>query len=263
MDKEKKTGGVLFHFSLPQERGQELVQLPVDEVEARLLKRLEDEASAPRPALWQLAQFYSSTGRQGTAARYVDRILALAETADDKAACLLAMGQLMEQIQDWPAAIEWYSRGRTIEPSNRHTWYFIHNNLGYCLNTLQRFAEGESVCRLAIEIDPLLPNAHKNLGLAYLGQGRRVEAAGCFVNATQANASDARSLAHLEALVREHPDVLAHWSGGSEMLESCRKAVSAARAVNERLQPRVSTGWRARWLLLKQDLLRRLRRWFG
>lgn len=62
-----------------------------------------------------------------------------------------------------------------------------------------------------------------------LALGDVERAAELFVAATQADASDARSLAHLEALVEAHPALLVDVPSLSDVLEACRKAVELAR----------------------------------
>ena len=94
-----------------------------------------------------------------------------------------------------------------MEPERNHAWYFIHNNLGYSLNQLGQFAEGEKCCRDAIEINPSRPNAHKNLGIALAGLGQYREAAEAFINATYNNAGDTRSFGLLKKLLQEHPEL--------------------------------------------------------
>ena len=55
-------------------------------------------------------------------------------------------------------------------------------------------------------------------------------AAGCFIKATEANASDPRSLRHLETLIAAHREVLADVPGLAETLTECRRAVAFATA---------------------------------
>jgi tetratricopeptide (TPR) repeat protein len=112
-----------------------------------------------------------------------------------------------------------------MESTDPFTDYFVYNNLGYSLVRLGRFLEAEEGCRQAIEIDPQRPNAFKNLGLALQGQGRHAEAAQCFVKATQVNASDARSLRHLESLLADHAELEFEFS---QALAACRAAVKIA-----------------------------------
>ena len=106
----------------------------------------------------------------------------------------------------------------------------------YSLNQLGRYAEGADYCRRAITISQQPPNAHKNLGLALVGQGRYREAAESFIAATQADAADPRSLRHLEALLSEHPELAFEFS---KAVAACREAVTVAREAIEKAE----AGW--------------------
>ena len=188
------TGQWSFRFSLPQSSPKDGAPVTAEQAEQHLLKQL---VSGQRPAeevLWDLARFYSYTGRQPEAFDRVRQLVELAETAEKKAGCCLAMGQLMEQMQNFEMAIKYYSQALSLEPINGRAWYFIHNNLGYCLNHFGRYQEAEPYCRRAIEIDPLRHNAYKNLGIAAEGQGDYAGAALCYICAVQREASDPRAL---------------------------------------------------------------------
>ena len=74
-------------------------------------------------------------------------------------------------------AEQFYRQALSMEPTSSLLWYFIHNNLGFSLNQLGRFEEGETCCRRAIGINAQRSNGHKNLGLSLQGQGRYREAA--------------------------------------------------------------------------------------
>lgn len=46
-----------------------------------------------------------------------------------------------------PAAVRYYKEALALEPTHTFAWYSINNNLGFSLNTLGQFAEGENYCR--------------------------------------------------------------------------------------------------------------------
>src|SRR5207249_4331376 len=119
--------------------------------------------------------------------------------------------------------------------------YFINNNLGFSLNTLEQFAAGEKYCRRAIEIDPNRPNAYKNLGIALTGQGQYHDAAKCFVTATQVNAADPRALRLLQDLINQHPELAYEFEKAAEL---CQKATELAAGKAAELKPVVYRGWR-------------------
>jgi tetratricopeptide (TPR) repeat protein len=124
--------------------------------------------------------------------------------------CWAALGQIAEDAEDWQLAIAHYLKGLAVAPSDSTTAYFLNNNAGHCLNNLGRYSEAEPYCRRAIEINPELHYAYKNLGIALQGQGDVVGAAWVWVDATKANRADPRAFLLLEKLVQDHPNLLTH-----------------------------------------------------
>lgn len=241
-----------FNYSLPQRQEGPLVELSFAEIEKVLLSKLSESKGDLRDPLWQLARFYSHVKQHEQALDYLRKVLALQPEIEDKAATVLGMGQTMEQVGDYESAVRYYREALAFEPVHTPTWYFIHNNLGFSLNMLERFEEGEKFCRTATEIDGQRPNGFKNLGIALRGQGRFSEAAECFVKATQADASDPRSVRLLEELLEEKPEL--GFDFGSQ-LEYCRKAVEVARQQCAMLpQPQIQRGWRKQLFLLRTRL---------
>jgi len=135
------------------------------------------------------------------------KALALAPDDGMRAFCLLEIGKAHEGKPDFRAAADAYRQGLALPPEQTPTWYFLNNNLGFCLNQLGRFAEAEPFCRAAIAFQPYMYNAHKNLGVSLQGQGRLVEAAHSLLEAARRSGSDPRALGHLEDLLAQHPEV--------------------------------------------------------
>ncbi len=243
--------GMQFQFKLPTQPQGPVIELSVEEAEKTLLKKVEAEKDQPLDALWELARFYQQTGQFDKGLRCLRRILAQIPDAERKAGCVLGFGQMMESIGDYKAAVAYYKEALTLEPVQTATWYFINNNLGFSLNQLGEFSEGEKYCRKAIQTDPNRPNALKNLGLALLGQGDFRNAANCFVTATQVNAADPRSLRHLEELVQQHPELEFEFQ---EKIEFCHKAVEAVSRKAQERKPVVYRGWRKYLFLLRAKI---------
>ncbi|HEU4345332.1 MAG TPA: tetratricopeptide repeat protein [Candidatus Binatia bacterium] len=130
--------------------------------------------------------------------------------ADRTAFCWAALGQIAEDEENWNAAVSHYLKGLAIAPSDSTTAYFLNNNAGHCLNRLGRYSEAERYCRRAIEINPKLHYAYKNLGISLQGQGDVVGAAWVWIDATKANRADPRAFFLLEKLVHDRPDLLAN-----------------------------------------------------
>jgi tetratricopeptide (TPR) repeat protein len=235
-----------FRFAIPRGPQGPVVELSLAETEKMLLKTLDDAKADPTQALWNLAQFYKLSKQHEKALERLRELMALLPDLEKKADCVLTMGQAMEQVGDFAAAVRYYKEALALEPTHSFTWYFINNNLGFSLNSLGQFAEGEIYCRKAIEINSQRPNGHKNLGIALAGQGRYQDAARCFVAATQANAADPRAFRLLQDLVKQHPELEFEFEGA---VESCRKAVEAVARKAAEFKPVVHRGWRKHVIL--------------
>ena len=214
----------------------EVVELTAKGMECLLLKELQEAKADPTEPMWKLAIFYRSQGNLDRAIALFRDLLLRVPDLESKAQLIFSLGQTAEKSGDFELAVRFYREALGMEPCSPFTWYFIHNNLGYALNQLGRYAEGADYCRRAITISEQPPNGHKNLGLALIGLGRYREAAEAFIRATQADASDARSLRHLEALLSEHPELELEFS---KAVTACREAVTVAREAIEEAE----AGW--------------------
>jgi tetratricopeptide (TPR) repeat protein len=203
-------------------------EVSAEEAERRLLARLQQKECELDEAIFELAWFYSTCGRQEVSFGYVQRLLSQTTDPEKLARCYLTLGQLMEQIDDYQAAISYYRQAFELEPVSSTTWYFINNNLGYCLNVGGAYKAAEPYLRAAIQIDPDRYNAYKNLGISLQGQGDCVGAARAYVKATQADASDGRALRLLEILIQTHPEIADSILDIDEQLARCRQAVKLA-----------------------------------
>lgn len=248
-----------FRFEIPRPPAGPVVELSNEQAEKILLQKLDEAGGDPRNALWELAQFYKLSKQHEKALQRLRELIHHLPDPEDKANCVFTMGQAMEQVGDYPAAVRYYKEAEALEPAHTFTWYFINNNLGYCLNTLGKFNEGDTYCRRALAIDLKRPNAHKNLGIALAGLGQYRDAARCFVDATQANAADARAFRLLEDLLKQHPELEFDFQ---DDLDCCRKAIEVAGAKVQELKPVVQRGWRRQLTLLGlkvRSLLRRFK----
>ena len=224
-----------FSYRVPRGPEGEVVEMTAAEMERLLLERLEAATENPTQAMWELAQFYKRDNRLERASEVFKEMLGRVSDLEIKAQIIFSLGQTAEKSNEFELAVRFYREALAMEPCGQFTWYFIHNNLGYSLNQLGRFVEGEQVCRHATEISTQPPNAHKNLGLALAGQGRYRESAESFITATQADAADPRSLRHLEALLAEHPELEFEFAGARD---ACREAVAVAKQAIEQVDAR-------------------------
>jgi len=179
-------------------------------------------------AQWQLMRFLSMTGQFSESFSILETLLNTTSNPETRAEIVLATGQTFEHAGDFQSAIAAYSRGVALEPVGERVWYLLHNNLGYSLNQVGRASEAEGWCRAAIQINPLRHNAHKNLGVACQAQSRYAEAARSFIEAVRREARDPRALRHLEALVKDHPEIATEIPDIGAQVAKCVEAVRAA-----------------------------------
>jgi len=215
-------------FASNEPKGQ---SVSIEEAEKMFLERVTECENEYENAVLDLVIFYSRTKRHEMAIQQLRRLLANTESPEKKASFYLKVGQLMEQLNNYEAAVNFYSQAFSLEPTNNGVWYFINNNLGFCLNHFERYSEAEPYCRAAIRVDPDLTNAFKNLGVSLEGQGQYAEAARTFIHAVQVNAADPRSLRHLERLAAAHPEVAVEMPDIAAQIETCRRAVLFAQGM--------------------------------
>jgi tetratricopeptide (TPR) repeat protein len=223
----------IFNFAIPKQPN--LTPISAEEAEHLMLENLKKREGQFQEALWDLAYFYSKTGQQQAAQNYIERFIANADDPEKRAGAYLALGQLMEQMNDFETAITFYSHALSLEPVHTPTWYLINNNLGYCLNQFGRYAEAENYCRDAIKIDPERQNAYKNLGISLAGQGLNAEAARNYIRAVQANAADPRALDLLEQLYKDHPEISNEIPDIEIQIQTCQEAVRAIAKVRKKM----------------------------
>lgn len=199
------------------------MEISIEEAERLILARLQTNAKDRQRILKDLAFLYSDTHRYEQSLDCLRQMVALETVLENKVGCILEMGCTAESKQDFSAAVRFYREALALKPIARNIgWYFIHNNLGFSLNKLGQFNEGEKYCRTAIELIPLRTNGHKNLGIALAGQGHLRDAAKSFVAATKANAGDGRSYELLKDLLLQHPELMVEFQ---DDFNWCREAV--------------------------------------
>ena len=202
--------------------------IPFEEAERHFLSKLNDPNENQQAARRELVLLYRTTSRTTNAMLYAQEYLAHTTDLDARAEMYFFIGQAMEHVNDFESAYRFYLVALELKPSNVFYQYFIHNNIGFSLNQLNRHVEAEKYLREAIAIEPERLNGHKNLGLSLEGQGRYSEAARSLIAAVQANASDSRALRHLEELAERHPETFAEMPDLSYHVNMCRQAVAFA-----------------------------------
>ena len=215
-----------FRFPIPKAEMDE--PLSFEEAERRLLADLHEKEAGLENAIFKLVRFYSASGRQDLCFDYAQRLLSSTDDPEKLALYYLTLGQLMEQIQDYQAAIIYYRRAFEMEPATKSVWYLVNNNLGYCLNIGGAYEEAEPYLRAAIRVDPDRHNAYKNLGISLQGQGDYVGAAQAYFKATLTNSADSRALRLLEVMLRMHPEITECIPDIHKQIAQCWQAVQFA-----------------------------------
>jgi tetratricopeptide (TPR) repeat protein len=197
-------------YSLPPSK-----PIPVDEkrltpkeMKKEIIKAIISLEGQVRQAYFDLAMLFKQTGQYDEAMEVLQMLVGAANIPEEKAVYFLTLGQVMENLRDYTAAVDYYQHAQTLEPADTEVGYLVHNNLGYSLNQLERHEEAEGFCRSAIQIDPGRYNAYKNLGVALEGQGKYSEAVENYIQAFKTNLVEPRAFYHLEHVVKKHPQVL-------------------------------------------------------
>ena len=177
------------------------------DTERLLLARLESSTTSEDYFRWMLfvVGFYRGTNKTDAATRLLEGFIELSKDPEQSAHCHLALGQIATDEQRHEAALNHFSAALEVAPKRRKVVYVLHNNIGYCLNSLGRFTEGERHCRAAIEIDWTRASGYRNLGVSLNGQKNILGAAWALVEAVKAEEADHRARELLEKLLAIHP----------------------------------------------------------
>jgi tetratricopeptide (TPR) repeat protein len=181
----------------------------VPDTETLLLARLKSSTSADDYFRWLLfvVGFYRSVNKIEAATELLRQFIGESKNADQSAHCYLALGQIATDEQHYQAALDHFTLALNLTPTKRKVVYVLHNNIGYCLNSLGRFVEGEAHCRRAIEIDWTRASGYRNLGVGLLGQKNVTAAAWALTEAVRAEPGDGRARLLLEKLLALHPSL--------------------------------------------------------
>ncbi len=178
------------------------------DTEKLLLERLKSSTTEEDYFRWMLfvVGYYRSVGNVSSAILLLENFLRKKVADDEKNAhCQLALGQIATDDHRLEAALGHFQAALGFQPRKKKIAYVIHNNIGYCLNQLGRFADAATHCRTAIEINWKRASGYRNLGVSLQGQGQLTGAAWALVEAVKLESSDDRARALLEKFIAEHP----------------------------------------------------------
>ena len=177
------------------------------ETEKLLLARLKSSTSSEEHFRWLLfvVGFYRSINKIQAAAGLLEKFIQSNSDAEQSAHCYLALGQIATDEQRHEAALDYFSEALKLAPKRRKVLYVLHNNIGYCLNSLGQFRDGEEHCRMAIDIDSTRASGYRNLGVSFNGQNNVVSSAWALVEAMKADEADNRARVLLDELLGQNP----------------------------------------------------------
>jgi Flp pilus assembly protein TadD len=182
---------------------------PSPDTEALLLERLKKSSTDEDYFRWMLfvVGFYRGINKIEAATELLEEFIKASKNPEQSAHCHLALGQIATDEQRLDSALRHFTTALALAQDRGKIAYVLHNNIGYSLNQLGRFADGEKHCRKAIDIDWTRASAFRNLGVSLQGQGFMVEAAWALVEAINAESSDNRARALLQKLVEANGDI--------------------------------------------------------
>ena len=199
---------------------------PSPDTETLLLERLKNSTTDDDYFRWMLfvVGFYRGINKIEAASDLLQGFLKISKDIEHSAHCYLALGQIATDQQRVDVALKYFTMALELAPTKRKVLYVLHNNIGFCLNRLARFAEGEKYCRMAIDIDWTRASAYRNLGASLEGQKNLVGAAWALTEAIKADSSDNRARLHLEKLVAAHLTIIVQCPWVNEVLTSDAKS---------------------------------------
>jgi tetratricopeptide (TPR) repeat protein len=180
---------------------------PEHHSEKLLLERLKNSTTEEDYFRWLLlvVGFYRGIGKIESATALLNDFVVKSQDNERKAHCQLALGQIATDEQRFEAALTHFRAALEFRSKRKKIGYVLHNNIGYCLNLLGDYMEGEKYCRMAIDINSSRASGYRNLGVSLYGQGDIKGAAWALVEAAKAEPSDSRARGLLEKLLAEHP----------------------------------------------------------
>ncbi len=189
------------------------------DTEGLLLQRLNSTTTEEEYFRWMLfvVGFYRGINKISEAIDLLDGFIKSNRNSENKAHCHLALGQIATDEKRFAGALEHFNAALALQPEKRKVKYVLHNNIGFCLNQLNRYVEAEKFCRAAIDIDWTRASAFRNLGISLKGQGNLIGAAWVLVEAINADPADTRARQIVEQVVKTNPklSVQCPWLNGA------------------------------------------------
>lgn len=198
-----------------------LQEQPPD-TEKLLLERLKNSSTNEDYFRWMLfvVGFYRGINNIDAATELLEGFIKISKDIEQSAHCYLALGQIATDEQRLEDALKHFTAALELAPKKRKVAYVLHNNIGFCLNTLGRYVDGEKHCRNAIAIDWTRASAYRNLGISLHGQTNIFAAAWALAEAIRADAIDKRASVLLEKMLAVYPVLSVRCPWISQVLDS-------------------------------------------
>jgi len=175
-----------------------------------LLQRLESTTNDDEYFRWMLftVGYYRGIKRLDAAKDLLERFLGVTSNPEYHVQCHLALGQIATDEHKMDAAVGHFKAALDLQPSSKRIEYILRNNLGYCLNVVGRYGDGEHYCRTALDLNWSRSSAYRNLGISFQGQGKLTSAAWALLESVKMDASDDRARSLLKTLATDHPSLV-------------------------------------------------------
>ena len=159
-----------------------------------------------KEALWQLILFYHGQAKRNDLATALLQLMVREiDDPENTAVVYYVLGVIAQTEEKWQVALEQYENGLLQLPKQPHILYVLRKGAGYCLNNLERYAEGEKYCRWALEVYADRPDAFKDLGISLYAQGDFKGAIWCWVEALKLDPTYPQARRLLDELFLKHP----------------------------------------------------------
>jgi Flp pilus assembly protein TadD len=180
------------------------------DTEKMLLQRLETTTNEDEHFRWMLftVGYYRGIERAESARDLLNRFLGTTSNPEYHVQCHLALGQIATDEQQMDKAVAHFGAALELRPASKKIEYVLRNNLGYCLNMVGRYDEGERQCRAALDLNWTRPSAYRNLGISFHGQGKIAAAAWALLEAIKTDSADDRARMLLKKLATDHPSLV-------------------------------------------------------
>jgi tetratricopeptide (TPR) repeat protein len=205
---------------------------PAQHTEKMLLERLQKSSTPDEYFRWLLfiVGYYRGIDQLNAAKALLQRFVGTSENNEHRVHGFLALGQIATDEKELESAVKQFTAALELAPVAAKVKYVLHNNLGYCLNALGRYPDGERHCRKALEIDWVRASAYRNLGVSFQGQSNPLGAAWALAEAAKADPADDRARVIMTKLLVDNPALITRCPWVTDVLDPSGTPMIASNA---------------------------------